>query len=91
MPPPTLPPTHPRLPTGPPLRPTPVGCSELDGTDPAAATTLGAVVLGASPGRTDHDQITLYKAMGIAMEDMVAANLAYHTAVANGVGVALAW
>lgn len=73
------------------LQPPPVGCSELQSVDPAAATTIGAVVLGTAPGRTADDQITVYKAMGIAMEDMVAANLAYRCAVARRVGVTLRW
>ena len=73
------------------LQPTPVGCSELVDVDPATATTIGAVVLGTSPGRTSDEQITVYKAMGIAMEDMVAANLAYRTAVTKGLGVTVSW
>ena len=45
---------------------------------------------GLKPGRTADDQITLYKSMGNAMEDMVVANLVYETALARGVGVELA-
>ena len=44
------------------------------------ATTLGEVVNDRARGRSHESEITVYKAMGIAMEDMVAANLAYHTA-----------
>ncbi|TJW53955.1 MAG: ornithine cyclodeaminase family protein, partial [Mesorhizobium sp.] len=32
------------------------------------------------------DQITVYKAMGVAMEDMVAADLAYREAIRRGLG-----
>ena len=73
------------------LQPTPVGCAELLGVDAAFTSTLGAVVLGIAPGRRDDEQITIYKAMGIAMEDMVAANLAYRSARANGRGVTVSW
>ena len=33
--------------------------------------------MGSQPGRVAADQITVYKAMGVAMEDMVAANLVF--------------
>ena len=69
--------------------PAPVGCAELAGRDPSAALELGEVLAGTKPGRTSDDQITLYKSMGNAMEDMVVANLVYETAVARGVGVEL--
>lgn len=64
----------------------PVGCAELATIDPATGTPLGDVLSGARPGRISDDQITVYKAMGIAMEDMVAANIAYRVAVDSGVG-----
>jgi alanine dehydrogenase len=47
---------------------------------------LGETLSGARPGRTSDDQITVYKAMGIAMEDRVAANLVYRSAVSKGIG-----
>lgn len=59
------------------FRPAPVGCGELAGLDPSRGTTLGALALGLRPGRLRSDEITVYKAMGNAMEDMVAANLVY--------------
>jgi ornithine cyclodeaminase/alanine dehydrogenase-like protein (mu-crystallin family) len=73
------------------FQPTPVGCGELAGIDPARGTTLGAVALGRAPGRLDDNEITVYKAMGIAMEDMVAANLAYRRAKREQVGDVMAW
>lgn len=66
--------------------PTPVGCCELAGIDPQAGTDLGAMLLGQRPGRTSDQQITIYKAMGVAMEDMMAADLAYCEAKRLGVG-----
>lgn len=69
--------------------PAPVGCAELAGRDPSAAVELGEVLAGAKPGRTSDSEITLYKSMGNAMEDMVVANLVYETALARGIGVEL--
>jgi ornithine cyclodeaminase/alanine dehydrogenase-like protein (mu-crystallin family) len=62
------------------LEPTPVGCAELAGLDRSRVTTLGAVALGRAAGRMRDDEITVYKAMGVAMEDLVAATLAYDAA-----------
>lgn len=70
--------------------PTPVGSCELNGFDPQTGTELGEMLLGERPGRTSADQITVYKAMGVAMEDMVAADLAYREAVRRGLGRAVA-
>lgn len=64
----------------------PVGCGELSGMDPRKATRLGDVLSGGQAGRTSDDQITIYKAMGIAMEDMVAANITYEEAVRVNAG-----
>jgi ornithine cyclodeaminase/alanine dehydrogenase-like protein (mu-crystallin family) len=73
------------------FQPTPVGCGELAGVDASAATTLGALALGRKAGRRSDDEITVYKAMGVAMEDMVAANLAYQKAKREGGGRVMAW
>lgn len=69
----------------------PVGCSELAGLDRDRATMLGAVINGRAPGRESADQITVYKAMGIAMEDLVAANLAYASALRVGHASRMEW
>jgi ornithine cyclodeaminase/alanine dehydrogenase-like protein (mu-crystallin family) len=69
----------------------PVGCGELAGLDAATGTTLGAVALGRKPGRLSDDEITVYKAMGVAMEDMVAANLVYEKAKREGGGGVMDW
>jgi alanine dehydrogenase len=57
------------------FEPTPVGCAELDRTDPETATEVGAVLLGRAPGRTGPEEITVYKAMGHVVEDIAAAEL----------------
>jgi alanine dehydrogenase len=64
----------------------PVGCSELKGLDPSFGAELGEVLLGQKEGRRNEKEITIYKSMGHAMEDLVAANLVYEKAVARGVG-----
>ena len=69
----------------------PVGCAELAGLAASSGTTLGAVALGRKPGRLSDVEITVYKAMGVAMEDMVAANLAYQRAKQEGGGDLMAW
>ena len=73
------------------FQPTPVGCGELTGLDPSIGTTLGALALGRRRGRVSDSEITVYKAMGIAMEDMIAANLAYQKAKREGGGGVMAW
>lgn len=67
------------------FEPAPVGCVELAGVRGKGAT-LGEVLLGQKPGRARDDAVTLYKSMGNAMEDMVAANLIWRAAVAEGLG-----
>jgi alanine dehydrogenase len=73
------------------FRPPPIGCSELADSDASLGTTLGAVTLGRKPGRRSADEITVYKAMGVAMEDMVAANLTFQKAKRAGGGNYMAW
>ena len=67
-------------------QPAPVGCAELAGRDPKGSAEIGEVLLGLKPGRTSPNQITLYKSMGNAMEDMVVANFAYAEARRLGLG-----
>ncbi|MER3439013.1 MAG: ornithine cyclodeaminase, partial [Chloroflexota bacterium] len=66
--------------------PPPAGCAELEGLDPEKATELGEVLLGRRAGRQSPEEITVYKSMGHAVEDMVTANLVYRRAVAEGAG-----
>ena len=69
----------------------PVGCPELSGVDSAQGTTLGEVINDRRKGRASESEVTVYKAMGIAMEDMVAANLAYRAARRSRGGVPITW
>jgi ornithine cyclodeaminase/thiomorpholine-carboxylate dehydrogenase len=70
--------------------PAPVGCAELAGRDPVFGAELGQVLLGQRPGRSSDTEVTLYKSMGNAMEDMVIANLAYEAATQAGAGTTVA-
>lgn len=66
--------------------PPPAGSAELQGLDAGAGSELGEVLLGQRAGRESLREITLYKSMGHAMEDLVAANLVYAQALATGLG-----
>jgi len=47
---------------------------------------LGEVLIGAHPGRTSEDEITLFRSLGLAVEDIAAGRLVYERALASGVG-----
>ena len=68
------------------FEPPPTGCCELAGLNPLDGTELGELLLGSKPGRQTEDEITLYKSMGHAIEDLAAANLVYLRARQQGVG-----
>jgi alanine dehydrogenase len=54
------------------------------------AAEIGSVVSGAAPGRTSAREITLFKSVGLAVEDVVAAHLVYRAATGTGRGLPLA-
>src|SRR5262245_126985 len=45
---------------------------------------IGEVVAGAQPGRKSEDEITLFKSVGVAVEDVATADLVYRKAVQSG-------
>jgi ornithine cyclodeaminase len=47
---------------------------------------IGEVLIGARPGRTSDEEITLFKSLGLAIEDLAAAEYAYRKAQQAGVG-----
>ena len=47
---------------------------------------IGEVLAGTKPGRTSASEITLYKSVGIAIQDVATANLVYHKALERNVG-----
>ncbi|MBI4627467.1 MAG: ornithine cyclodeaminase, partial [Candidatus Rokubacteria bacterium] len=50
------------------------------------AAELGELVTGARAGRTGAGEVTLFKSVGYALEDLAAARLAYDRARAGGIG-----
>jgi ornithine cyclodeaminase len=55
--------------------PPPSGAPELAGLDPERTVELGEVLAGTRPGRTSAEQLTLYKSVGVAVQDLAAAGL----------------
>jgi ornithine cyclodeaminase/alanine dehydrogenase-like protein (mu-crystallin family) len=47
---------------------------------------LGEVLADLQPGRRDDDELTMYRSLGIAVQDLAAAELAVRTARAKGLG-----
>jgi ornithine cyclodeaminase len=75
------------------LAPPPAGSSDIAMAIAEGAMTrdhvhaeLGELVSGARPGRTDPAQITLYKSVGVAVQDAAAAAMVLDTARTAGVG-----
>jgi ornithine cyclodeaminase/alanine dehydrogenase-like protein (mu-crystallin family) len=50
---------------------------------------LGEVVSGKVPGRASADRVTIFKSLGLAVEDVAAAHLVYERARARGIGTEL--
>ncbi|MGO9262698.1 MAG: ornithine cyclodeaminase family protein [Bryobacteraceae bacterium] len=50
---------------------------------------LGEVIAGRAAGRTSAGEVTVFKSLGQAIEDLVAADLAYRRSVAAGLGIRL--
>jgi ornithine cyclodeaminase/alanine dehydrogenase-like protein (mu-crystallin family) len=48
---------------------------------------LGEVIVRAHPGRRDDEELTLFKSLGLAVEDLAAAALAVDRALERGLGV----
>jgi ornithine cyclodeaminase len=48
---------------------------------------LGAVIIGAHPGRTSADQITLFDGTGVGLQDLAVASKAVDLALSRGVGI----
>ena len=55
------------------------------------AGELGEVIGRRIPGRIDDRQVTVFKSLGLAVEDMVAAHLALTRAHAAGLGQPFSW
>jgi alanine dehydrogenase len=58
-------------------------------TDAHIVAELGEVVIGSAPGRTNPSEITLFKSVGLAIEDVAAAQHIYGKARGSGFGTFL--
>jgi alanine dehydrogenase len=56
-------------------------------TESQASVEIGEVLAGEKPGRTDPNEITLYKSVGIAIQDVATAQLVYRKAPEEKAGV----
>jgi ornithine cyclodeaminase len=61
----------------------------IDGENHVRAE-LGEVLAGLRAGRHDDDEVTLFRSLGLAVEDLAAAELAVRTARAHGLGTEVA-
>jgi ornithine cyclodeaminase len=66
--------------------PPPAGAPELRGLDAALAVELGELAAGTRSGRASAEQITVYKSVGVAVEDAAAAALVLRGARQRGLG-----
>jgi alanine dehydrogenase len=67
--------------------PPPGGAPELEGVDPASVAELGELVSGSRRGRATPVEITLYKSVGVAVQDLAAAALVLAAARERGTGI----
>jgi len=65
----------------------PAGAVELAGLDPEQAVELGELVSGSGPGRGSDSEITLYKSVGVAIQDLAAAALVLRAARKRNIGL----
>jgi alanine dehydrogenase len=67
-------------------------CAEAEGAVPPGHTQgeLGEVLAGTIPGRVSPDEVTLFKSVGIAVEDAATAQHLYRLALERGVGTQIA-
>jgi alanine dehydrogenase len=70
------------------LAPPPAGAPELVDVDPGDVhAELGELVRGTRPGRTSREELTLYKSVGVAVQDAAAAALVLSAARERGIGL----
>jgi ornithine cyclodeaminase len=65
----------------------PAGAVELAGRDPASVVELGELISGSRDGRGSEAEITLYKSVGLAVQDLAAAALVLRAARERKVGL----
>src|SRR2546423_13752228 len=68
------------------LAPPPAGAPEFRDGAPDDVVELGELVSGTRQGRSSEDQVTLYKSVGVAVQDAAAASLVLAAARAQSMG-----
>jgi ornithine cyclodeaminase len=63
-----------------------LGMAQDEGAWDGAMTELADLVTGSAPGRIDDREITLFKSLGLAIEDLAAARALHERAHATGAG-----
>jgi ornithine cyclodeaminase/alanine dehydrogenase-like protein (mu-crystallin family) len=63
-----------------------LGIRERRFDDSHIAGEIGELVLGRVPGRTSESEITIFKSLGMAVEDVVTADLVFRRALETGAG-----
>lgn len=58
-------------------------------TDEAIVAEIGEVLIGSLPGRASDGEITLFKSLGLAVEDIAAADLVYRNALSSSDGMSI--
>jgi ornithine cyclodeaminase len=66
--------------------PLPAGAPELEPRGRDGVVELGEIIAGTAAGRSSGEQITLYKSVGVAVQDLAAAALVLAAARERGVG-----
>ena len=66
--------------------PLPAGAPELDPRGRGGVVELGEIIAGTAAGRSSDEQITLYKSVGVAVQDLAAAALVLAAARERGAG-----
>lgn len=66
--------------------PLPAGAPELEPRGRAGVVELGEVISGTAVGRSSGEQLTLYKSVGVAVQDLAAAALVLAAARERGTG-----
>jgi ornithine cyclodeaminase/alanine dehydrogenase-like protein (mu-crystallin family) len=66
--------------------PLPAGAPELEPRGREGVVELGEVIAGTAVGRSSGEQITLYKSVGVAVQDLAAAALVLAAARERGAG-----
>ena len=65
----------------------PAGAVELAGAEPECVVELGELVAGSTPGRASEAAVTLYKSVGVAVQDLAAAALVVREARKRNIGL----